>query len=80
MIELHEGDRVRVTRVNQQEDAHLVDTFGELVTIHPDASDGDFYGVRLESGRAAGSRLFFWRDELEQVRDAALAQVIQEEE
>lgn len=68
MDELREGDRVRVARAHQEEDAHLVGTFGELVQIHPDASDGDFYGVRLDSGRAAGSILFFWRDELEQVQ------------
>lgn len=67
MAELHEGDRVRLVRVHQEEDKHLVGIFGALETIHPDASDGDFYGVRLDSGRAAGSMLFFWHDELEQV-------------
>lgn len=65
--ELREGDRVKVARVNQEEDAHLVGIFGDLVMIHPDASDGDFYGVRLDSGRAAESTLFFWRNELEQM-------------
>ena len=66
-VELREGDRVRVARVLQQEDAHLVGEYGDLVTIHPDASDGDFYGVCLDGGRAAGSVLFFWREELQQV-------------
>jgi hypothetical protein len=72
-VELREGDRVRVVRILQQEDAHLVGECGDLVTIHPDASDGDFYGVRLDGGRAAGSVLFFWCEELQKVVRPAAA-------
>jgi hypothetical protein len=66
--ELQEGDQVRVVRLHEgAPDHHLVGKTGELTTIHPDAPDGDFYGVRLDSGPSAGATLYFWRDELERV-------------
>lgn len=68
MVELHKGDQVRIVRVHESSpDHHLIGQTGELTTIHPDAPDGDYYGVCLDGGLSAGSTLYFWKDELEKV-------------